>query len=170
MQIKETITGSEPITVSEVKSHLKIDFTNDDTLIANLITGIRQNVERYTGLSLIAKTIEYFDEDIEEIVKLPYPEHLAIVEVKLNGTVSTAYKKTGLTQFILKITDTSQSDDNESGLYVKYTTSGTCIQAIKDEMLKAIDEKYRNRGNTFEGAISVLSENTYSNLSKFCLM
>ena len=170
MQIKETVTGNEPISVSEVKSYCKIDFTTDDTLISTLITGVRQQIEEFTGLALVAKTIEYFDEEIEEEIKLPYPEHSAITEVKFNNVVSTGYIKTGLTQFIIKPNDTTVTDASEYGVKITYTTSGTCKQAIKNEMLKLLDEKYRNRGNTFEGAISDLSENCYANLAKFCIM
>lgn len=170
MQIKETVTGSEPLTATEVKNYLKIDFSNDDTLIDNLITGVRESIELFTGLSLIAKTIQYFDEVIEDEIKLPYPEHLEIVEVKINNEVSTAYIKTGLSQFIIKPQNISINDSNDYGILITYKTTGNCPIGIKNEMLKAIDEKYRNRGNSFEGSISDLSENSYSNLAKYCLV
>lgn len=169
MQIKETVTGSEPVTANEVKSYLKVDFSNDDTLISDLITGIREQIELFTGLSLVVKTIEYFDDEIPDEIKLPYPEHDAITEVKINNEVSTAYIKTGLTQFIIKPTVISVNDANDYGIKITYTTKGTCTKGIKIEILKAIDEKYRNRGNTFEGAIADLSENSYANLAKYCL-
>ncbi len=169
MQIKETITGTEPITVVEVKDYLNIDFTTHDTLIGTLITGVREEIEKYTGLSLIAKTIEYFDEEIPEEIKLPYPVHSEIVEVKFNGTVSTAYFKTGLTQFIIIPDGVSVTTANDYGVYIKYKCSGICPPGIKTEILKLLDEKYRNRGNTFEGSIADLSENCYANLAKYCL-
>lgn len=170
MQIKEEITGTEPLTAFEVKSYLKIDFTTDDTLIGTLITGVREQIEKFTGLALIAKTIELFDEEIPEEIKLPYPVHSEIVEVKFNGEVSTAYFKTGLTQFILIPDGISVTTGNDTGFYVKYKCSGECPLGIKIEMLKLLDEKYRNRGNTFEGAIADLSENCYANLAKYCLI
>lgn len=170
MQIKETVTGTEPVTATEVKNYLKVDFSNDDTLIADLITGIREQIELFTGLSLVVKTIEYFDEVIDDEIKLPYPEHDAITEVKINDVVTDAYIKTGLTQFIIKPTVISVNDANDYGIKITYTTKGTCPKGIKIEILKAIDEKYRNRGNTFEGAIADLSENSYANLAKYCLM
>lgn len=172
MQIKETITGSEPVTASEVKAYLKVDFTTDDTLIGQLITGIREQIELFTGLALIAKTVEYFDEEIPtEPVKLPFPEHLSIEEMKLNGVVSTSYVKTGLSQFIVTLTATSTETSviDNAGFYIKYKTVGTCPSGIKTEIYKAIDEKYRNRGNSFEGSIADLSENSYANLAKYCL-
>jgi len=170
MQINETITGTEPLTVSEVKSYLKLDFTTDDTLLCALISGVREQAEKFTGLSLIAKTIELFDEEIPEEIKLPYPVHSEIVEVKFNGAVSTAYFKTGLTQFILIPDGISVTTGNDAGLYVKYKCSGVCPSGIKMEMMKLLDEKYRNRGNTFEGSIADLSENCYANLAKYCIV
>lgn len=171
MQITATVTGSEPITAATVKSYLKIDFSDDDTLIGTLITGVREQIEEFTGLALVAKTIVYFDEEIDEEIKLPYPAHNEITEVKLNGVVSDDYVKTGLSQFIIKPNNTELLGDSDNyGIQVTYTTLGTCPQAIKNEMLKLLDEKYRNRGNTFEGAISDLSENCYANLAKYCIM
>lgn len=173
MQIKETITGSEPVSTSDVKNYLNVDFTTNDTLIASLITGIREEIELFTGLALVAKTVEYFDETIPtKPVKLPFPEHLSIEELKINGEVSTSYVKTGLSQFIVTLTATTTETSliNDAGFYIKYKCTGTCPSGIKLEILKAIDEKYRNRGDTFEGAISDLSENSYANLAKYCLM
>lgn len=170
MQIKETVTGDEPVTVMEVKNYLKIDFSNDDVLIGSLITGVRENIELFTGLALIEKTIHYFNEEIEKEIKLPFPDHDEIVEVKINGQVSDGYVKTGLTQFIINPQSISINSANDYGILIEYTTKGNCPAAIKNEILKLIDEKYRNRGNSFEGAISDLSENCYANLAKFCLM
>jgi uncharacterized phiE125 gp8 family phage protein len=170
MQITQTITGSEPLTASEVKNYLKIDFSTDDTLINMLITGVREQIEEFTGLALIAKTIVYFDEEIADEIKLPYPAHDRIMEVQLNGVITTSYYKTGLTQFIIKPNDTQVSNASEYGIKITYTCSGVCPTGIKIEMLKLIDEKYRNRGNTFEGAIADLSENCYANLAKFCVI
>lgn len=170
MQIKETITGSEPITSTEAKNWLKVDFSTDDTLINMLITAVREAAERYTGLALIAKTVEYFDEAPDNKILLPFPEHLEITEVKINNVVTTGYLKTGLTQFIIDISPVFQSStDNDNGLYVKYKTNGTCPTGLKALMLKEIDEQYRNRGNTFEGTIVDLSANFYASAAKYCL-
>lgn len=170
MQIKKTITGLEPITSAEVKTYCKIDYTDEDSLITALISGVREQVELFTGLSLIATTFEYFDEEIAEEITLPFPEHASIEEVKIDGIVSTAYTKTGLSQYIITPNTTISSGGTDKGIYIKYKTTGTCPSGIKLEMLKIIDEKYRNRGNSFEGAITELNENAYANLAKYCLM
>jgi len=170
MQIKLGTVTTEPITLAEARTYLKVDYTDEDTLISSLISAVREQVELFTGLGIVARTIEYFDDEISEEIVLPYPDHASITEVKINNVISTAYKKTGLSQFIIYPESTFLSGENDQGIYIKYVTSGTCPSGVKLEMLKIIDEKYRNRGNTFEGSISELNENAYANLAKYCLM
>ena len=171
MDIKETVTGLEPITLDDVKEYCKIDYESEDSLIVSLITAVRERIEKFTGLALVEKTIEVFYDYLPEQVKLPYPEHDAITEVQVNGTVSTDYTKKGISQFIIKPNAAYiiGTDTIDSSLYVKYTTTGKCPEAVKIEMLRLIDEKYRNRGNTLIGSTSELSENCFSNLAQFCL-
>ena len=173
MQIKYSNIGTEPVTLDEAKAWLKVDFDDEDTLIENLITGVREKIEEFTGLALVEKTIEYFDEEIpdDELV-LPYPEHDEITEVKINGEVTTNYAKSGLTQFVLKFLSyyfTSDTTPDDFGVYVKYTTTGNCPQGVKDEMLRLLAEKYNKRANSFDGSTSELSENSYANLMQYCL-
>jgi len=170
MQLKLGTVTTEPITLAEAKTWLKVDYSDEDAMITKLITSVRHQAELFTGLSLVARTIEYFNEEIADEIVLPYPDHASITEVKINDVVSTSYKKTGLTQFIIYPESTYLSGENQQGIYIKYVTSGTIPEGIDTELLKIIDEKYRNRGNTFEGSITELNENAYANLAKYCLM
>lgn len=52
--VDETVI--EPVTLQEVKDYSHIDLNDDDAKILRLIPGVRQMVERYTGLSLIPIT------------------------------------------------------------------------------------------------------------------
>lgn len=174
MQIRYSGIGAEPITITDVKNWLKVDFDDEDTLITSLITQIREIAEEASGLSLVEKTIEYFEEDRELIsdwLKLPYPEHDEITEVILDGTTLTAsnYSVTGLTQKIIKVTGTVTATDtlNDNGLKVTYTAKGTCPSGIKLAMFKSIAETYEKRGNTFEGSLVKLTDNFYNYLSQF---
>ena len=169
MQLKYGAVTTEAITLAEAKGS-KIDYTDEDAFISMLISGVREQVEMFTGLGIVAREIEYFNDEIPEEIKLPHPEHGTITEVKINGSVSTAYKKTGLSQFIIYPEDQFLSGEDNQGIYIKYTVAGVCPAGLKLEMLKIIDEKYRNRGNTFEGSITELNENAYANLAKYCLM
>ena len=174
MQIRySAITGTEPVTPTEVKSWLKVDFSDEDTLIGSLITQVRELAEEAAGLALIAKTVEYFEDDrelINEWIKLPYPVHNAITKVVLDGnTLSDSdYKVTGLTQKLIKMASAgSNTDDDDMGLKVTYTTLDTTISGIKLAMLKEIAETYEKRGNTFEGSVNALTSNFYNYLQQF---
>lgn len=47
---------SEPLTVLQAKQHLRVDFPDDDALIAALITASREYVENYTNRVLFTQT------------------------------------------------------------------------------------------------------------------
>lgn len=51
-----TPPASEPITLAEAKSHLRVDFTDDDALITALISAARQHAEMVTQRQLVTAT------------------------------------------------------------------------------------------------------------------
>lgn len=54
--------SEEPLSTTEAKLHLRVEVTDDDTLIASIIKAARVAIENYTGLKLVTQTIvEYFD-------------------------------------------------------------------------------------------------------------
>ncbi|THV18067.1 head-tail connector protein [Peteryoungia ipomoeae] len=50
-----TAPGIEPVTLNEVRAHLRLDGQDEDALLAALITVAREHIERETGLCLIAR-------------------------------------------------------------------------------------------------------------------
>lgn len=48
---------TEPVTLTQVKAHLIITFTDDDTLLTSLITQARKAIEEYCSISIVPKTI-----------------------------------------------------------------------------------------------------------------
>lgn len=54
--ILQTAPATEPVSSAEAKAHCKIEVTEDDTLVASLITAARQHVESYTRLALVTQT------------------------------------------------------------------------------------------------------------------
>lgn len=64
-----TAPASEPVTTDEAKAHLRIDFSDDDTLIDALIVAARNHCEHYTKRRFITQTAtQYLDQ---------WPHHLA---------------------------------------------------------------------------------------------
>src|SRR5689334_10750978 len=56
-----TPPSSEPITLSNVKDWLNIDFSSKDTLISSLITRARSYAETVTGRALATQQIQQID-------------------------------------------------------------------------------------------------------------
>ena len=57
-----TPAASEPITLTEAKNFLRVDGSDDDTLISALISAAREMCESYCRRILVTTTIvEYFD-------------------------------------------------------------------------------------------------------------
>lgn len=180
MQYTFSNIGIEPITLAEVKAWLKVDYDDEDAIIALLIQSVRQKAELFTGISLIIKTVTVFyqlDEVLEEDergrlipgdIALPFPEHDTITSVELNGSVTTDYTTTGLTQKIIKLNTAPipvTQIDNE-GLKVVFTTTGSCHEEVKTAMKKCIAELYEHRKNTGEESAD-LTENTYAALAPY---
>lgn len=53
----ESYAGPEPVTLTDAKKHLRVDFADDDTLIAALITSARMAIEDFCHISIVSKTI-----------------------------------------------------------------------------------------------------------------
>lgn len=49
---------SEPVTVSEMKLHLRVDHSEEDALIATLISSARQYVEEYCQITLMTTNLQ----------------------------------------------------------------------------------------------------------------
>src|SRR5699024_12059672 len=67
---KDPVT--EPVTLQEVKDYLKIDFSDEDTLIESLITSARQKCERLLGLCIVESEISSLYENDGDMVELAY--------------------------------------------------------------------------------------------------
>ena len=79
--IKESITGSEPLSTTDAKSWMRVLYSDEDTLIGSLITQARDVIEKYLNLSMIDKTITLTLTDRDSI-QLPYGPVQVITSVK----------------------------------------------------------------------------------------
>lgn len=58
-----TPPAAEPVTLAEVKAHLRLDASDEDTLLAGLMRAAREHLEGQTGLALIARTFRLYLDD-----------------------------------------------------------------------------------------------------------
>lgn len=80
------ITGPavEPVTVDDVKTHLRIDFDHDNPYLADLISWKREGLERnYLNSALITQTWELVLDAFPggDVIKLPYPPLQSVTSV-----------------------------------------------------------------------------------------
>jgi len=86
--IVTTPPEDEPLTVSEVKNFLKVDFATDDALIGILIAAARESAEKYCQIAILPQTIT------EKFSRFqPYGLHLSISP--LIEIVGITYKDVG---------------------------------------------------------------------------
>jgi uncharacterized phiE125 gp8 family phage protein len=158
----------EPITVSEAKSHLRVDTSADDTLITGYIKTAREWVEDYTDRALIAQrlvmTLDTFPEEIE----LPRPPMVTIgtatavtvtfVTGEAGGTATLATNAYRVdrdsTPGIIRTTYAgswpSHLIDKNSvtvSWWAGYGSSLDVPQRVKSAMLMCVHELYENRGD-----------------------
>ena len=158
MDIQRSITGTEPVSVSDMKAWLKVDFATEDTLITALITEVREHIEQFTGRSLVASTIVLtVYGEAHEPIYLPFPDVDEITE-SLPNTVTA---KGGKRKYVV-----FGADDEYQ---ITYKTLGNCPAGIKLAIKKAVAENYINRQNTTELTAVKLPESTYHFLMQYTL-
>jgi uncharacterized phiE125 gp8 family phage protein len=52
--------GAEPLTLAQVKAHLRLDHADEDALLADLMRAAREHLERETGLCLIRQGLRLY--------------------------------------------------------------------------------------------------------------
>ena len=58
-----TPPAAEPLTLAQVKAHLRLDGSAEDALLTSLIAAARQYLEANTGLSLITQRLRFYLDD-----------------------------------------------------------------------------------------------------------
>jgi len=158
-----TAPAAEPITLAEAKVHLRVDITDDDSLITALIVTARQHVEAITRRALITQTwdltLDAWPDGDTILVPLP----------PLQSVTSVTYKDSAGTVYTMPVTDYIVDKVEEPGrivlAYGKTWPSATLYpagaitvrfaagygdatkvpQAIKQAMLLLIGQWYESR-------------------------
>jgi uncharacterized phiE125 gp8 family phage protein len=76
--------SAEPLALSDLKLHLKVDLTTDDLLLEDMITAARDWCEAFTGRGLARQTIILYLDEFPDEIELPFPP--------LSSVTSVAYK------------------------------------------------------------------------------
>lgn len=86
-----TAPTEEPVTLSEIKDHLRLDHSDHDTLLEGLIQASREWIEGTCGRALVQQTraVLYRDWPDSDRFTLPYPPVQSVSSIKYTDTSGT---------------------------------------------------------------------------------
>lgn len=88
-----TSAASEPVTLAEAKSHLRVEHSDDDVLIASLVSTARELVESHTARQLVTADwklhLDRFPHGDIEIRKCPVASVTSVTYYDENNTQQT---------------------------------------------------------------------------------
>lgn len=158
IEILSTI-GSEIISVSDCKNYIRIDTTEDDTLLGFMITSARLQAESYMSRDILSKQrLYYLDNSLTGEIDVPYGPVDTIDEVKVDSVVTTDYTQKGLQDPILIINPTDKIVE------IKYTTLGMSDGLLKQVLLQMVSTMYDNRTDYVNGTISTELDSSYKRI------
>jgi len=148
IQIVSTI-GSEIISVDDCKNFIRIDTTEDDTLLGYMITSARLQAESYLSRDILSKQRKYYlDNALDGLVDVPYGPIDSIDEVKVDNIVITDYTERGLGDITIKM------DPTDKEVLITFTTTGMSDGLLKQALLQIVSTLYDNRTDYVNGTIS----------------
>lgn len=159
MKVESTFSsiGTEPITLSEAKAHLRVSNTQEDTMITRMITSAREWAERYCNRSFIDKTVtQYVSEPGDttefDLIHVPVATITSVKRIDKEGTATTLtlntnYWKIGNTEPTIRVTQVFSTDNSYSYEFI-YTTSASCPGPVKEAILSILAEMWEVRSSS----------------------
>jgi uncharacterized phiE125 gp8 family phage protein len=87
-----TQPDQEPVTLSEAKAHLKVDFSDDDALITSLIKAARAHAEKIQGRAFISRVVRAtIDVVPEREIVLPLSPVIDVRSITFYDTSNAAH-------------------------------------------------------------------------------
>lgn len=99
VQFDET-SAVELLTLTQLKAHLQITYTDDDTYLTDLIKACRAAIEQFCCISLVGKTVTVFA-DLYCERELPYGPVTALTSASLKTSTGTYTAQTVTTDYEL---------------------------------------------------------------------
>lgn len=163
-----TAPATEPVTLTEAKAHLRVDGTDDDTLITSLIVAARESCEHETRRAFVTQTWRLTLDAFPSVIRLPRPALIGVSGITYvdpdGGTQTLA------TNQYTVITDRLPGEIRpaydvdwpniravENAVSVTYTAgygnAAAVPSAIKAAILLTIGDLYANRETSIVGTI-----------------
>lgn len=155
-----TKPASEPIDLATAKAHLRVDVTDDDTLITGLIAAARQGAEHLTGRALMQQTWELALDEFEDSISLVKAPYVSISSFKYTDTNGVEQTLTSSDYIVNDYKEPARispaygtswpsTRDQENAVRIRfvagYADAASVPQEIKQWMLLRIGVMYENR-------------------------
>jgi uncharacterized phiE125 gp8 family phage protein len=134
-------TGSEIVSVSVAKAYMRIDTSDDDSLIATMIEQARIWSENYIGRDIVAKSRKYYLEYVNDRFSIPFYPINEITSVTSDGS-SADYDTYGLHGEIIALNQLPSKD-----IIIEYTTTGFDNGLLQQAILQLVSTYYDNRAD-----------------------
>jgi uncharacterized phiE125 gp8 family phage protein len=121
----------EPLTVEEVKLHLRLDYDNEDSWVASQITTARQLVEDWTGRQMCTATRKVILDGFQCEIELPRAPTIAVTGITYVDTE-------GATQTLSTSVYTVDADSEPGRVYLAYNQSWPSVRTQQ----KAVEVTY----------------------------
>ncbi|UFT98095.1 head-tail connector protein [Radiobacillus kanasensis] len=151
----------EPLGVEVVKSYLRLDHSEEDTLLKSMITVAREQAENFTRRSIASKTYELTLEEFQNKIKIPNPplQTMESITVKdKSGTVTnvTNYMFSESEPAILHVEWPEVELYPVDAIKIRYTSGyDTVPKSLEQAMLLHVSHLYENREIVIVGTSAV---------------
>lgn len=158
----DSVTGSEIVANSELKLYARIETSDDDTIVAEMIKAAREKCEAIINRDIVAKTRTLFISNIDASgeygnlyrrrvkIVLPYAPISSITSVQTqdaDGNLSAInYDKFGFEDKYIEVTSS-----HSKNIKIVYTTTGLSFDNLKLAIKQLATTYYDNRGDFVEG-------------------
>jgi uncharacterized phiE125 gp8 family phage protein len=157
-----TAPTAEPLTLQEVKDHLRVTHSDEDALITALIQATREAVENYTNRQLMPATYEGIADKLEpfSLPKAPFSELLSIEYTASNGQLTPLSAEDytvleGGVPAVLLVKKPADYAETLNGVRITFTAGYTNVpESLKAAMKLLIGHLYENREETIIGVQS----------------
>lgn len=147
---------TEPVSVSEMKNYLNIDYSSWDTLIGMLISSARTRLERYTGCTFATKTLISTFNQTADTIEIPYGPVQSITTVKSideTGTKTTLVSGTDYTVIGNNFKTLVFFSNNLTPIEIEYVAGYSSLPAdLKIAIMKQVGMDFEFRENVMDSS------------------
>lgn len=168
IQVSETGTPIEPVSLDDLKDWVKVDFTDDDGLITSIGISAREDIEQELNLKLVESTALFYLETTKEgeaVTQFPYALNLAqvsdvVVNLLTDGeadalqVINDDYYLNGS----LKLVSAGRNK-------VEYSITPVVPNSLKEAIKMLVAYRYNNRGD--QEKQQGIPEDVMSKISKY---